>query len=85
MGSERETDIYLVCAVLITQCVDTTTKLDACGGCPQAGGIDCSELPGSAEVACVAGTCKSEFYDRKSDRTLLSSSIRVQSGSLSVE
>jgi hypothetical protein len=70
---------------LTAQCIDTMTKLDACGGCPQAGGMDCSELPGIAEVACVAGACKSEFKHPVLRDIQLTRSLPMCSGSLLVE
>ncbi|EMD35828.1 hypothetical protein CERSUDRAFT_138560 [Gelatoporia subvermispora B] len=45
------------------ECVDTFNDLESCGGCViplgggHASGVDCTALPGVADVACVAGTC----------------------------
>ncbi len=40
-----------------SECIDTSSHLEACGGCPGAGGVDCSALTGVADVSCVAGRC----------------------------
>ncbi|KAH8094606.1 hypothetical protein BXZ70DRAFT_348089 [Cristinia sonorae] len=45
------------------ECIDTTSDLESCGGCavpltissPQ--GIDCTAIPGVADVSCHAGSC----------------------------
>jgi hypothetical protein len=44
-----------------TKCIDTTSELYACGGCPGLPGtMDCSDLVGVADVQCVRSTCQSE-------------------------
>lgn len=35
------------------ECIDTQTSIEACGGCPDEGGVDCTLLPGFGSVACV--------------------------------
>jgi hypothetical protein len=40
------------------ECIDTQNSLESCGGCPNAGGQDCSVLPGADQVACVDGACR---------------------------
>ncbi|KIK68321.1 hypothetical protein GYMLUDRAFT_68188 [Collybiopsis luxurians FD-317 M1] len=47
------------------ECVDTQNDLESCGGCPfitssltsDIAGVDCTTLPGVANVACVRGAC----------------------------
>jgi len=45
------------------ECVDTTSDLESCGGCATpltlggAQGIDCTALPGVADVSCHSGSC----------------------------
>ncbi|GAA5868388.1 hypothetical protein JCM3774_003277 [Rhodotorula dairenensis] len=40
------------------ECVDTLTNLEQCGACASSGGVDCTQLPGVASVACVEGSCE---------------------------
>ncbi|KAL0947917.1 hypothetical protein HGRIS_010550 [Hohenbuehelia grisea] len=61
-------------------CVDTQNDLESCGGCTvpfsddEATGVDCSAIPGIADVACIKGGCAvsrcmpgfSVSHDRKS-------------------
>ncbi|KAL0948236.1 hypothetical protein HGRIS_010836 [Hohenbuehelia grisea] len=45
------------------ECIDTMKDLESCGGCAvayedgAANGVDCSAIPGVADVACVGGRC----------------------------
>ncbi|KAJ3487114.1 hypothetical protein NLI96_g3749 [Meripilus lineatus] len=45
------------------ECIDTARDLESCGGCANpsgagvAAGVDCSALPGVADVSCRAGKC----------------------------
>ncbi|KAL7410023.1 hypothetical protein BDY24DRAFT_372186 [Mrakia frigida] len=38
-------------------CVDIKENLNSCGGCAGGTGVDCSDIIGVSEVACVAGSC----------------------------
>ncbi|GAA5833506.1 hypothetical protein JCM5353_007945 [Sporobolomyces roseus] len=38
-------------------CVDIRTDLRQCGDCRVLGGVDCSQLPGTARVDCIKGFC----------------------------
>lgn len=41
------------------ECIDTSSNLEACGGCPGTRlSQDCSSIPGVADVACVKGECQ---------------------------
>ncbi|GAA5965244.1 hypothetical protein JCM3765_006368 [Sporobolomyces pararoseus] len=40
------------------ECVQIKTNIEQCGDCAVLGGVDCSALPGVAEVACVNGYCR---------------------------
>ncbi|GAA5986231.1 hypothetical protein JCM5350_007591 [Sporobolomyces pararoseus] len=40
------------------ECIDTSSNLESCGGCPGKGGVDCSALPGVAASACVQSQCE---------------------------
>lgn len=41
------------------ECIDTSSDLEACGGCPGDGGaVDCSALPHVGVVGCVNGACR---------------------------
>ncbi|GAA5903789.1 uncharacterized protein JCM6883_001986 [Sporobolomyces salmoneus] len=42
------------------ECVHIKTDLEQCGDCAVLGGVDCSSLPGVADVACVNGFCRVE-------------------------
>ncbi|WRT70577.1 uncharacterized protein IL334_007575 [Kwoniella shivajii] len=49
------------------ECVDFATELEACGGCVDQGGADCTQIPHSLSVGCELGacavyTCKQGFY-----------------------
>jgi hypothetical protein len=47
------------------ECLDTSSDLEACGGCPYSGvGVDCSALPGAGSVACVEGKCVIQTCDQ---------------------
>lgn len=49
----------------LSRCIDTTSELYACGGCPGLPGTaDCTELIGVADVQCVKSTCQSESSAR---------------------
>ncbi|KAF8314179.1 hypothetical protein DL93DRAFT_2040149, partial [Clavulina sp. PMI_390] len=47
------------------ECLDTQINLESCGGCvvpyddfeDEAGGVDCTSLPGVADVECARGRC----------------------------
>jgi hypothetical protein len=40
------------------ECLDTTSNLEACGGCPgQKSSVDCSTLPGVSDVQCRDSQC----------------------------
>lgn len=39
------------------RCINIQTDPRSCGGCPGAGGIDCTEVPGQAGVTCSGGAC----------------------------
>lgn len=41
----------------IYECIDVMTNLEACGGCPDEGGEDCSTIFGALDVACIRGRC----------------------------
>jgi len=42
-----------------TECVDTATELESCGGCTTLGqGQNCNDIDGAWNVACERGTCK---------------------------
>ncbi|OBZ68560.1 Protein priA [Grifola frondosa] len=53
--SARSTEVW--------ECIDTTSDLESCGGCAiplgsaPAQGIDCTAIPGVADVSCNAGSC----------------------------
>ena len=40
-----------------TECVDVMTTLDSCGGCYEAGGLDCSVIAHTEHVRCWEGQC----------------------------
>ncbi|KWU42135.1 hypothetical protein RHOSPDRAFT_21780 [Rhodotorula sp. JG-1b] len=40
------------------ECVDTTSNIEQCGACASSGGVDCTQIPGVASVACVQGSCE---------------------------
>ncbi|GAA5878431.1 hypothetical protein JCM16303_002772 [Sporobolomyces ruberrimus] len=40
------------------ECVNIKNNLEQCGDCAVLGGVDCSALPGVANVACVNGFCR---------------------------
>ncbi|GAA5878349.1 hypothetical protein JCM16303_002743 [Sporobolomyces ruberrimus] len=42
------------------ECINIKNNLEQCGDCAVLGGVDCSALPGVANVACVEGFCKVE-------------------------
>lgn len=39
------------------ECVDTQSNIESCGGCTNAGGVDCTAIKGADAVVCTAGTC----------------------------
>ncbi|KAL7409594.1 hypothetical protein BDY24DRAFT_402778 [Mrakia frigida] len=39
------------------KCIDVVSNLNSCGGCIGGAGVDCSDLRGVDEVACVGGKC----------------------------
>ncbi|KAI5478701.1 esterase-like activity of phytase-domain-containing protein [Pseudohyphozyma bogoriensis] len=39
------------------ECIDTNSNIESCGGCPGAGGVDCTAVPGVHSVECVEGVC----------------------------
>jgi len=44
------------------ECIDTQSDIESCGACAfplpgQPFGVDCTALPGTAEVGCVQGSC----------------------------
>jgi hypothetical protein len=41
-----------------SECLDTSSDLESCGGCVHDGGVDCSALPGVSSVSCVSGQCQ---------------------------
>lgn len=40
------------------ECIEIRTNIEQCGDCAVLGGVDCSAIPGVAEVACVNGYCR---------------------------
>ena len=40
-----------------SECVDTQSNIESCGGCTNAGGVDCTAIKGIGAVACRAGSC----------------------------
>ncbi|KAL8277394.1 hypothetical protein RQP46_010234 [Phenoliferia psychrophenolica] len=40
------------------ECLDTTTSLDSCGGCPGKGGQNCLNIEGALNVQCVNSACE---------------------------
>lgn len=40
------------------ECIDTNSNIEMCGGCANAGGVDCTTLPGVDAVGCIAGQCE---------------------------
>ncbi|GAA5912598.1 uncharacterized protein JCM6883_005319 [Sporobolomyces salmoneus] len=40
------------------ECVDVMTSLEQCGGCANAGGVDCSALEGVSSSSCQFGRCE---------------------------
>lgn len=47
------------------ECLNTASNLEACGGCPGTeGSVDCSALPGVADVACRASQCVASRCNR---------------------
>ncbi|KWU42149.1 hypothetical protein RHOSPDRAFT_27179 [Rhodotorula sp. JG-1b] len=40
------------------ECIDTRTDLEQCGACADMGGVDCTQIPGVASVACFEGSCE---------------------------
>jgi len=39
------------------ECIDIRSNLEACGGCPGDGGVDCTALYGVSDVECTKGRC----------------------------
>lgn len=39
------------------ECIDTTTSLTSCGGCPGAGGANCLQIPGALAIQCHESKC----------------------------
>jgi hypothetical protein len=42
------------------ECLDVSSNLEACGGCPGEGGVDCTALYGAVDVTCRKGRCHIE-------------------------
>ncbi|GAA6009351.1 hypothetical protein JCM11491_004285 [Sporobolomyces phaffii] len=40
------------------ECIDTSSNLESCGGCPGQGGVDCSALAGVSASSCVDSVCE---------------------------
>ncbi|GAA5915955.1 uncharacterized protein JCM6883_001064 [Sporobolomyces salmoneus] len=40
------------------ECIDTSSSLENCGGCANAGGVDCSAIEGVSSSSCNMGTCE---------------------------
>ena len=39
------------------ECIDTRSNIESCGGCANAGGVDCTAIKGIGAVTCSAGSC----------------------------
>ncbi|WOO80217.1 Protein priA [Vanrija pseudolonga] len=39
-------------------CVDTSSDVGACGGCPEVDGVDCTGIEGVLDTECAAGQCR---------------------------
>ena len=39
------------------ECIDTQSNIESCGGCTNAGGVDCTAIKGIGAVACRTGSC----------------------------
>ncbi|ORY26668.1 hypothetical protein BCR39DRAFT_484249 [Naematelia encephala] len=39
------------------ECLDTRSSLEACGGCPGTGGVDCSAIDNADDVTCEQSRC----------------------------
>lgn len=42
------------------ECVDFETELEACGGCANGGGADCTAIDNAMSVGCTRGVCEGE-------------------------
>lgn len=48
------------------ECVDVNSHIEACGACPfDEASLDCTSLPGVADVECAKGQCVVRKCDRK--------------------
>jgi hypothetical protein len=48
-----------------TECLDTLSSVDSCGGCTSEGaGVDCTSIPNVSDVSCEGGQCQVYSCDK---------------------